>query len=53
MFDLDLKVFYFFYSHCKVLGSIFGFGAFEGAIMYISVIALAIVKVNEAKKVKK
>lgn len=53
MFNLDLKVFYYLYDNCRVLGSAFGFGAFEGFVMYASVITLAIVKVNEAKKVKK
>jgi integral membrane sensor domain MASE1 len=55
MFNLDLRLFNIIYTHCKVLGSAFGFGAFEGAVIYCSIILLAIIKVKEskAKKVKK
>jgi uncharacterized membrane protein YjgN (DUF898 family) len=53
MFNLDLKLFYYLYKNCRALGSAFGFGAFEGFIMYSSVIVLAVVKVLEAKKEKK
>lgn len=55
MFDLDIRLFNIIYHQCKILGSIFSMGAFEGFIMYVSVVALGIVKVQEArhKKVKK
>ncbi|MCE5221648.1 MAG: hypothetical protein LLF98_10400 [Clostridium sp.] len=53
MFDLDIKLFSLLYSCCKSLGNIFGFGAFEGMIMYSSVILLGITEVTNSKKVKK
>lgn len=55
MFNLDLQLFNFIYSNCKHLGGAFGYGAFEGFVLYGSVIALAIVKVTDinSKKVNK
>ncbi|WP_238899388.1 hypothetical protein [Clostridium sp. YIM B02500] len=55
MFNLDLQLFNFIYSNCKHLGGAFGYGAFEGFVLYGSVIALAIVKVTDInyKKVHK
>ena len=53
MFDLDIRVFNSIYYQCNQLGSLFGFGAFEGLVMYGSLILLAVIKVSEAKKVKK
>lgn len=56
MFNLDLQFFNFIYSNCKHLGGAFGYGTFEGLVLYSSVIALAIVKVtdiNNSKKVHK
>lgn len=40
----------FLYEHCYTLGRAFGFGAFEGLILYISVIALGVTTVTNAKK---
>ncbi|NOW07880.1 hypothetical protein [Clostridium beijerinckii] len=48
MFNLDLQIFNFIYSNCKHLGGAFGYGAFEGFVLYGSVIALAIVKVTDS-----
>lgn len=53
MFDLDIALFKFIYRNCRHLGGIFGFGAFEGFVMYSSSILLAIVKAYEVKKVKR
>lgn len=52
MFNLDLQLFNFIYSNCKHLGGAFGYGAFEGFVLYGSVIALAIVKVTDSKSKK-
>lgn len=55
MFNLDLQIFNFIYSNCKHLGGAFGYGAFEGFVLYGSITALAIVKVRDinSKKVHK
>lgn len=50
MFNLDIRIFNLIYQQCKSLGDAFYMGAFEGFIMYSSLIALAIVKVGEKKK---
>ena len=50
MFDFDIRIFNFFYQQCKSLGNVFCMGAFEGFVMYTSLITLAIVKVGEKKK---
>lgn len=51
MFNLDIGLFSFLYEHCKSLGNAFGFGAFEGLILYASVILLTVTTVTN-KKVK-
>lgn len=38
------------YSECESLGSVFGFGAFEGGVIYFSVFSLLIVKIIDAIK---
>lgn len=52
MFDLDLKIFSFIYSNCRSLGRVFYLGAFEGFVMYSSLILLAVVKVKESNSKK-
>lgn len=49
MFNLDIKLFSFLYSYCKSLGNIFGYGAFEGLVMYAGVILLGVIKATEKK----
>lgn len=39
------------YSECEALGSAFGFGAFEGGVIYFSIFSLLILKVIDAIKV--
>lgn len=46
-------MFDFLYHHCYRLGSAFGFGAFEGFVLYLGTIALAITTVMDSKKAKK
>jgi uncharacterized membrane protein YjgN (DUF898 family) len=54
MFDLDIRVFNYVYSNCRQIGTIFGYGAFEGFIMYSSLISIGLLKLLEAaKKLKK
>lgn len=43
MFGLDKVIFYFVYKHCLRVGSSFGFGAFEGFIMYFMAISSGII----------
>ena len=50
MLDFDIRIFNVIYEQCRSLGNIFCMGAFEGFVMYASLIALAIVKVGEKKK---
>lgn len=50
LFRTDISIFNLVYQQCKGLGSIFCMGAFEGFVMYASIITLAIVKVGEHKK---
>lgn len=50
MLDFDIRIFNIIYEQCKSLGSVFYMGAFEGFVMYASLIALAITKVGEKKK---
>ncbi|NMF04592.1 hypothetical protein ACUH7Y_09735 [Clostridium beijerinckii] len=52
MFNLDIQLFNIIYSNCRHLGGAFGYGAFEGLVLYSSVIALAIVKVTDSKSKK-
>lgn len=53
MFNLDVRVFNYVYNNCRQMGSVFGFGAFEGFIMYSSLVSLGIIRFLDAKKVKK
>ncbi|OOM78706.1 hypothetical protein [Clostridium sp. BL-8] len=54
MFGLDMKVFNYIYSNCRQIGSIFGYGAFEGFIMYGGLISMGVLKFFEnTKKLKK
>lgn len=50
MFDFDIRIFNVVYEQCKSLGQVFCMGAFEGFVMYSSLLVLAIVKVGEKKK---
>ncbi len=51
MFDLDIRLFNYIYSNCKVLGNAFGFGAFEGFVLYSSTI-LMVITTTLSKKAK-
>lgn len=54
MFSLDMRVFNYIYSNCRQIGNVFGYGAFEGFIMYSSLISIGLLKILEtAKKLKK
>lgn len=53
MFSLDLILFNLIYNKCLALGLIFGYGAFEGAVIYVGIIMAGITSVNNAKKVQK
>ncbi|MBD7909723.1 MULTISPECIES: hypothetical protein [Clostridium] len=56
MFRLDLLVYNFIFNNCQALGNVFGFGAFEGFIIYAGVITVAVMKIfndNIKKDVKK
>ena len=53
MFNLDFRLFNAIYEHCYRLGSSFGYGAFEGLVLYASVISLAVITVASNKKVEK
>lgn len=50
MFDLDLRVFTFCYNQCRNLGKSFGFGAFEGMVLYVGIILLPITSAMDKKK---
>ena len=52
MFDLDIQLFNFIYSSCKSLGNTFGYGAFEGLVMYAGLITLGIIKGKGLSKKK-
>ncbi len=49
MFDLDIRLFNCIYTNCKALGSAFGFGAFEGCILYTGTILMVITTVLNKK----
>lgn len=49
MFDLDLRLFNCIYTSCKSLGQEFGFGAFEGFVLYSSTILMVITEVMSKK----
>ncbi len=51
MFDLDIRLFNCIYTNCKALGSAFGFGAFEGFILYTGII-LMVITTTLSKKAK-
>lgn len=56
MFRLDSIVFTLLYNQCRNLGNSLGFGAFEGAVIYFSILTLAVFKglnINNTKKVVK
>lgn len=53
MLNSDIRVFNYVYNNCRQMGNIFGFGAFEGFIMYGSLLSLGLVRFFETKKVKK
>ncbi|WP_164472557.1 hypothetical protein [Clostridium perfringens] len=41
------------YNSCKTLGSVFGFGAFDGAIIYSCIVAYGIFRATGSNKDKK
>lgn len=41
------------YNACKTLGSIFGFGAFEGFIIYAGIVSYGVLRATEGNKAKK
>lgn len=49
MFSLDFRLFNVIYEHCYKLGSSFGYGAFEGLVLYASVIMLGITTITNKK----
>lgn len=54
MFKLDLAIFNFIYSNCKILGSALGYGAREGFVIYLGIFGIAITRtINKRKAVKK
>lgn len=53
MFNLDIRAFNYIYSSCHQIGNIFGYGTFEGFIMYGSLISLGILKFLETPKKEK
>lgn len=53
MFDLDILLFNYLYGLCKAFGGVFSLGAFEGFIMYSSILAWGTSIVINAKKVQK
>lgn len=52
MFNLDIQLLNFIYSSCKSLGNTFGYGAFEGLVMYAGLITLGIIKGKGLSKKK-
>lgn len=53
MFNLDIQLFNYLYHQCRELGSAFGFGAFEGMILYTAFATWGITSVINAKKAKR
>lgn len=58
MFKLDSIFFSFIFNSCKTLGNTFGYGAFEGAVIYLGLFTIAGIKgfskaSNNKKVVKK
>lgn len=52
MFKLDISLFDFLYKYCKSLGNAFGYGAFEGLVLYSTVILLGITATLDKRKQK-
>lgn len=53
MLDEDfLKLFYLLFNQCRIVGRLFGFGAFEGLVLYAGIIVLGITEASK-QKVKK
>ena len=52
MFKLDIAVFDWVYNQCLMLGNIFGFGALEGLLMYLTLLSPIIIA-NRKKVTKK
>lgn len=52
MFKLDIAVFNWVYNQCLTLGSIFGFGALEGLLMYLTLLSPIIIA-DRKKVIKK
>ncbi|WP_338894845.1 hypothetical protein [Clostridium perfringens] len=41
------------YNYCKMLGEVFGFGAFEGAVIYTGIISYGFLRALGGNKEKK
>ncbi|WP_205448236.1 hypothetical protein [Clostridium botulinum] len=52
MFDLDIRLFSCIYTNCKALGNVFGFGAFEGFVIYSGIILIVITEVMSKRSKK-
>lgn len=52
MFKLDIAVFNWVYNQCLILGKIFGFGALEGLLMYLTLLSPIII-IDKKKVTKK
>ena len=52
MFDLDIAIFEFIYNSCMRLGRAFGYGAFEGFIIYFIIVAGSTIAVIEKRRGK-
>lgn len=52
-FYLDIEIAKVAYNSCQRLGQVFGYGAFEGMVMYMSVITLGIFEGIRTSKRKK
>lgn len=50
MFGLDTLILNFFFSQFKMLGTMFGFGAFEGFILYLGVMMAGISSITGKEK---
>lgn len=52
MFNLDIILFDFLYKHCRSLGNAFGYGSFEGLVLYSTVVLLGITATLDKRKKK-
>ena len=52
MLNLDVVTFGYIYNNCRQIGGIFGFGAFEGFIIYSSLFSLGIVRFLDFKNIR-